>query len=220
MEDRDRLFRILERRSMEIERLEAESKVMRKQLQTSINAKCEAVRKYEELQHKMTEVEFKEKRFDQERILTQNQLEMMSNDLTRNIQELQQSRKESTMRIMLLEGKLHEKSTELKMSTMNEAQLRESNEMLTSKVEDMSKEILKLNEEFSASMKKYQHELSSKSRLVELFKEKSEDAVNVQKEVTAVVAELRASLKEATDEYGLLETTLKQKDLKHQHEVE
>jgi len=220
MEDRDRLFKILERRSMEIERLEAESKVMRQQLQTSINAKCEAVSKYEEVQHKMTEIEFKEKRFDQERILTQNQLEMMSNDLTRNIQELQQCRKESTMRIMLLEGKLHEKSTELKMSTMNEAQLRESNEMLTSKVEDMSKEILKLNEEFSASMKKYQHELSSKSRLVELFKEKSEDAVNVQKEVTAVVAELRASLKEATDEYGLLETTLKKKDLQHQHEVE
>ncbi|KAL7015043.1 hypothetical protein ACKWTF_016256 [Chironomus riparius] len=220
MEDRDRLFKILERRSMEIERLEADSKVMRQQLQASINAKCEAVRKYEEVQHKMTEIEFKEKRFDQERILTQNQIEMISNDLTRNILELQQSRKESTMRIMMLESKLHEKSTELKMATMNEAQLRESNEMLTVKVEEMSKEILKLNEEFSASMKKYQHELSSKTRLVELFKEKSEDAVNVQKEVTSVVSELRESLKEATDEYGLLETKLKQKDIEHQNQVE
>ncbi|XP_070495708.1 nucleoprotein TPR-like [Chironomus tepperi] len=220
MEDRDRLFKILERRSMEIERLEADSKTMRQQLQASINAKCEAVRKYEEVQHKMTEIEFKEKRLDQERILSQNQLEMMSNDLTRNIHELQQCRKESTMRIMMLESKLHEKSTELKMSTMNEAQLRESNEMLTSKVDEMSKEILKLNEDFTASIKKYQHELSSKSRLVELFKEKSEDAVTVQKEVTSVVAELRASLKEATDEYGLLETKMKQKDIEHQHEVE
>jgi len=145
---------------MEIKRLEAESKGMKQQLQDSMNAKCEAFRKFEKIQYKVTETEFKEKRFQHERMLTQNKIETLSNDLNRNIQDLQQCRKESTMRIMLLEGKIHEKSTELQMSITSEIKLRESNDMLTTKVEELSKAILKINEEFSASMIKHQQDLS------------------------------------------------------------
>lgn len=216
VEDRDRLFNILERRSMEIERLETDLKVLRKQLQSSIDVKCDAVRKYEEVQHKVAEIEFKEKRMEQERLLLQNQVDMMSTDLTRNIQELQQTRKESSMRIMMLEAKLHEKTEELNISILHESQLRESNEALSTKVDELSKEILRVNEEFSASMKKYQQELASKSRLVDLYKEKCEDAVTEQKDITAVVAELRTALKEATEEYGKIEAELKERNLQHE----
>ncbi|CAG9812150.1 unnamed protein product [Chironomus riparius] len=199
VEDRDRLFKILERRSMEIERLESESKKIRNQLQESINAKCEAVRKCEEIQQQVTESKFKEKRFMHERTLAQNKIEMLTNDLTKNVQELQQSQKES----MLLERKLHEKSSELQTSIMNEAQLREYNEILATKVEELTTQILKNNEDFSVSIKRYKQELSSKSRIVELFKEKSEDFMNVHKELTTVVAEHTESSLSIAEVYSM-----------------
>ncbi|XP_070509109.1 nucleoprotein TPR-like [Chironomus tepperi] len=220
IQERDNLSKILDRRTMEIERLELDSKQLSQQLQESINAKCEAVRQLEAIQYRVTEAEFKEKRFKHERTLAQQQIEMLTADLKKNIEELQSFRKESTTRIMNLEGKLNEKSSELEVSIRNEAQLKEANQLLTMKVEELKAEILKINEEFSMTMKKYQQELTSKSRLVELFKEKSVDELNVQRDVTDIVSELKASLKEATYEYGILETAFKQHNIQHQIEIE
>lgn len=220
MEDRDSLFKILERRRLEIDRLENEMKVLRQQLKLSVESKCEAITKYDEIHHQMKQIEFKEKRFEQDRTLLEAQVETLSSDLNRNIFELQQSRKEATTHILSLESKLHEKTEELSISTRQLTQLKESNASLTSQVEDLSQKLFKFNEDYASTMHKYQQELKSKTRLSELYKEKNEDVMNEQKDITNIVTELRNALKEATDEFGKLETVSKHKEKQLEQEKE
>lgn len=163
---------------------------------------------------------FQEKRLEQERVLLQNQIDMLSNDLNRNIQELQKCRSESTTRTMTIEAKLHEKTEEINIATSQIAHLTESNASLNTRIEDLSRQLLSHNDEFTKMMEKYQKELLAKDRLAELYKKKAEEHVDEQREVSSVVAELRATVKEATEEYGILETKCKQMELQYQQEVE
>jgi uncharacterized coiled-coil DUF342 family protein len=58
-DERDSLMKMVERRNFEVERLEADVKSLKQQLQSSINSKCEALSKYDEIQHKEVNIEFK-----------------------------------------------------------------------------------------------------------------------------------------------------------------
>ncbi|XP_070490000.1 nucleoprotein TPR-like [Chironomus tepperi] len=189
IQDRENLSTILDQRTTEIERLQHDSNQLSQQLQESTNAKCEAIRQLEAIRYRVTEAEFKEKRFIHERTLAQNRIEMLTTDLKKNIQELQRYRMESTARVKNLEGILNEKSSELEMSIRNEAQLKECNEMLTIKVEELSTEIVRINEDYS---------------------KESIDELNAQREETDVVSDLKESLKEATDGFDILASFLQQ----------
>lgn len=153
-------------------------------------------------------------------MLLQNQIDMLSIDLNRNIQELQKCRADATSRTMTIETKLHEKTEELNIATSQIAHLTESNAGLNQRIEEMSQQLLSHNDEFTKMMEKYQKELLAKDRLAELYKKKSEETFEEQREVSSVVADLRSTLKEATDEYGVLETKSKQMELQFQAEIE
>lgn len=58
-DERDSLMKMVERRNFEVERLESDVKSLKKQLQSAINSKCEALSKYDEVQHKEVNIEFK-----------------------------------------------------------------------------------------------------------------------------------------------------------------
>ena len=58
-DERDSLMKMVERRNFEVERLESDVKSLKQQLQSSINSKCEALSKYDEIQHKEVNIEFK-----------------------------------------------------------------------------------------------------------------------------------------------------------------
>lgn len=220
VDERDSLMKMVERRNFEVERLEADINALKQQLQSAINSKCEALSKYDEIQHKEVNLEFKEKRLDQERVLLQNQIDMLTSDLNRNMQELQKCRGETTARTMTIEAKLHEKAEQLNITTSQIAHLTESNASLNARIEEMSQQLLAHNDEFTKMMEKYQKELTAKERLAELYKKKSEEVLDEQRDITSVVSELKATLKEATDEYGNLETKFKQMELQHQQEIE
>lgn len=220
MEDRDSLFKILERRSLEVERLENDVKTLKSQLKAAVESKNEALTNFDQIQHKTKQIEFKERLFEQDRAVMETQIETLTSDLNRNIQELQQARKESTTRTLTLEAKLHEKSEELAISSRQSTQLKEANSSLVTQVEELSQKLLKFNEDYSNSMHKYQQELKSKTRLSELYREKNEDVISEQKDVAKVVSELRSALKEATDDFGNLETTFKQKQIQYEQERE
>lgn len=145
---------------------------------------------------------------------------MLSTDLNRNIQELQKCRSDSTGRTMTIEAKLHEKSEELNIATSQIAHMTETNSSLNARIEELSQQLLAHNDEFTKMMEKYQKELLAKDRLSELYKKKSEEVVDEQRDIASVVAELRSTLKEATDEYGNLETKSKQMELQFQQEME
>lgn len=59
VDERDSLMKMVERRNFEVERLEADIKSLKQQLQTAINSKCEALSKYDEVQHKEVNIDFK-----------------------------------------------------------------------------------------------------------------------------------------------------------------
>lgn len=59
VDERDSLMKMVERRNFEVERLEDDIKSLKQQLQAAINAKCEALSKYDEIQHKESTIEFK-----------------------------------------------------------------------------------------------------------------------------------------------------------------
>lgn len=220
MEDRDSLFKILERRTLEIDRLEGDIKTLKTQLSSAVESKNLALTQLDQIHHKTKQIEFKERLFDQDRVSLESRIETLTADLNRNIADLQQSRKESTTRILTLEAKLHEKTEENSINSRQCTQLRESNTSLMSQVDELSNKLLKLNDDYSNSMHKYQQELKSKTRLSELYREQNEDVISEQKDVAKVVSELRAALKEATDDFGTLETTYKQTKMQHEEERE
>jgi chromosome segregation ATPase len=59
IDERDSLMKMVERRNFEVERLEDDIKSLKQQLQGAINAKCEALSKYDEIQHKEANIDFK-----------------------------------------------------------------------------------------------------------------------------------------------------------------
>lgn len=59
IDERDSLSKMVERRNFEVERMEADIKSLKQQLQSAINSKCEALSKYDEVQHKEVNIEFK-----------------------------------------------------------------------------------------------------------------------------------------------------------------
>lgn len=59
VDERDSLLKMVERRNFEVERLESDVKSLKQQLQSAINSKCEALSKYDEIQHKEVNIEFK-----------------------------------------------------------------------------------------------------------------------------------------------------------------
>lgn len=121
---------------------------------------------------------------------------------------------------MIIESKLHEKSEELNISTSQISHLTETNTSLSGQIEGLAQQLLAHNDEFTKMMEKYQKELLAKDRLVELYKKKGEEVVDEQRDVASVVAELRGTLKEATDEYGNLETKSKQMEMQFQQDLE
>jgi nucleoprotein TPR len=220
VDERDSLMKMVERRNFEVERLEDDIKSLKQQLQSAINNKCEALSKYDEIQHKESTIEFKEKRLEQERVLLQSQIDMLTADLNRNIQELQKCRKDSTSRSMTIETKLHEKTEELNIANSQIKHLSETNTSLNARIDELSQQLLAHSDEFAKMMEKYQKELQAKTRLADLYKEKSEEVLNEQRDITNVVSDLRTTLKEATDEYGNLETKYRQLEVQQQQEIE
>ena len=62
-DERDSLLKMVERRNFEVERLEEDVKALKQQLQSAINAKCEALSKCDEIQHKESAVDYKVRQF-------------------------------------------------------------------------------------------------------------------------------------------------------------
>lgn len=220
IDERDSLSKMVERRNFEVERLEDDVKELKKQLQSAINQKCEALSKYDEVQHKEVNLEFKERRMEQERAILQNQIDMLTSDLNRNIQELSKIRSETTTRCITVETKLHEKTEELAIANGQITHLTETNASLNARIEELAQQILQHNEEFTKMMDKYKKELNAKDKLAELYKAKSEEAFEEQQDIAGVVAELRTTIQETTEEYGKLETQSKQQEMQFQQELE
>ncbi|XP_055916183.1 nucleoprotein TPR isoform X2 [Eupeodes corollae] len=219
-DERDALFKSIERQNSELERMQQELRSCQKQLKAAINSKCEALARVDEIESKEAALNFKEKRMEQERSILTNQVQTLSHDLNRNISELQNIRRENTIRNMQLETRLNEKMEELKIAHTQCAHYKETIDSLTANSQELSAKMLAQSEEANKMMEFYKKELQAKTKLSELYKANSEERAMESNEMGQAITDLKRMLAEASDQYGELETNLKSITMKHEEEME
>ncbi|XP_055539254.1 nucleoprotein TPR isoform X2 [Wyeomyia smithii] len=218
--ERDTLLNAVERKTLEVERLQADVIGLEQKLKAANVTKCEALAKLEEIQSKEFSLDFKEKRMDKELSMRDIHIQKLSEDLNRALQDLQNVRREQNFKALTTEAKLAEKTEELKIATAQIAHLNEQNQELSEKAEDLTTKLLQQNEETRKMMDHYRKELQSQTKLCELYQEDCEDNKKQTEELGAAVSELKKLLNEASDAYGKLETQQKAQSLKHEKELE
>lgn len=220
VDERDSLLKMVERRNIEVERLQGDVLALENQLQGAINSKCEALSKIDEVNSKEQSLDFKEKMMSQEKNLLTNTIKTLNEDLIRNVNELATIRRDHTFRTLTLETTLNEKTEELKIANSTIAHLNESNASLTTRSEELATKLLTHSDEVTKMMDSYKRELIAKTKLAELYKEASEDNKHQIDELSAAVTELKKLLDDATDLYGDLETRMKTTKMEHEEEIE
>lgn len=217
--ERDAMQSTLESRCTEVERLKGDIRELEKQLKAAINAKYDAIAKYDEIQSKEASLEYKERRMEQDKNILQSQLQSLTDTYTSNLEELMAMRREKQLHRLDLETKLNERIEELNIANRTVAHLQETNQTLTNRVEELS---AKRKEEADESVKIidcYKNELLAKSKLADIYKSDSEDTKKHVNELTNAVSELRKMLNEAVEEYGELETKQKEEALQHSEAI-
>ncbi|XP_062561772.1 nucleoprotein TPR isoform X2 [Armigeres subalbatus] len=218
--ERDTLLNAVERKTLEVERLQADVMALEHKLKSANVTKCEALAKLEEIQSKEFSLDFKEKRMDKELSMRDNQICKLTEDLNRALQDLQNVRRDQNFKALTTDTKLTEKTEELKIVTAQIAHLNEQNQELTTRAEDLASKLLQQSEETRKMMDHYRKELQSQTKLCELYQEDCEDNKKQTEELGAAVSELKKLLNEASDSYGKLETQQKTLNLKHEKELE
>lgn len=218
--ERDTLMNAVERRTLEVERLQADALALEQKLKAANVTKCEALAKLEEIQSKEFSLDFKEKRMDKELSMRDNQIQKLTDDLNRALQDLQNVRRDQNFKSLTTDTKLTEKTEELKIATAQIAHLNEQNQELSARAEDMASKLLQQSEETRKMMDHYRKELQSQTKLCELYQEDCEDNKKQTEELGAAVSELKKLLNEASDSYGKLETQQKTLIMKHEKELE
>ncbi|XP_058823922.1 nucleoprotein TPR-like isoform X2 [Topomyia yanbarensis] len=218
--ERDTLLNAVERKTLEVERLQADVIGLEQKLKSANITKCEALAKLEEIQSKEFSLDFKEKRMDKEMSMRDNQIQKLTEDLNRALQDLQNVRRDQNFNALTTEAKLAEKTEELKIATAQIAHLSQQNQELSEKAEDLATKLLQQNEETRKMMDHYRKELQSQTKLCELYQEDCEDNKKQTEELGTAVSELKKLLNDATDSYGKLETQQKSQVMKHEKELE
>lgn len=219
-EERDSLAKLADRRSIEVERLQADIVALEAQLQAASRAKCEALAKVHEIESKEVTLDFKEKRLEQEKQITSHQIQTLTEDLNRNISELQTIRRDNTMCKIQLESQLTEKTEELRIIRSSVAHLEDANAALQNKAEELTNKLHSQNEETSKVLNHYKKELHSKSKLMDMMKEAKQENEQQINEMATCITELKRLLNESAEKYGQLETRLKGIDIEHGKDLE
>lgn len=218
--ERDSLQSTLESRCTEIERIKRDVQELEKQLKAAINAKYDAIAKYDEIQAKEASLEYKERRMEQDRNILQSQLQSLTESYNSNLEELMAIRREKQQNRRDLESKLTEKNEELSIANSTVAHLQESNQTLLNRIEDLS---AKRKEEADEAMKMidcYKNELLAKSKLADIYRVESDDTKSHLSQLTQAITDLKKMLNESVEEYGELETKYKESALQHAKELE
>lgn len=217
--ERDALQSNLESRTAEIERLKGDVRELERQLKAAINAKYDAIAKYDEIQSKEASLEYKERRMEQDKNILTSQLQSMTETYHSNLEELMAIRREKQFTRLDLEAKLNERVEELNIANNTIAHLQESNQTLQNRLEELS---AKRKEEADESMKMidcYKNELLAKSKLADIYKNDNEDTKRHLNELTTAIADLKKMLSDSVEEYGDLETKYKEEALQHSEEL-
>ncbi|XP_014243123.1 nucleoprotein TPR [Cimex lectularius] len=202
----------LERREMELDRLRDSVTALNADLRVAVAARCEAVSQAEDVQAKQLELEFKEKRFESERTLLNQQIIQLTADLGRANDELMKQRREATTSMIALQTKITEKEEELKISKDQFSKLQEINSDMMDRLEELGNKLKTQVEKENAIITNFESEVKSQTKLADLYKERLEESENRSVELSGAVKELQRLLQEASEQHGILETKLSQQE--------
>lgn len=214
-DERDQLLKMSERQSINIERLQSDVNTLEAQLQAAISAKCEAVLRCDEIESREHSIEQREKYMEQERSIMSAQIANLNDSLNKNIAEMQAIRHEHTVGRLHLETELTHKSEELKIAMSQISQYTETNLELTQQAEMLNAKLKDHSDESAKMMEHYKRELNAKDQLCEIFKAGSQDNEAEKSELKTAIDSLKKMLNEATEEYGQMETKLRDIDVEH-----
>lgn len=219
-DERDSLLKMIERKSSEVERLQSELQMLQAHMKEAIEAKCDAVIKYDTVRSKEISLEMKEQRMEQDKVLFTNQIKVLTEDLNRNIAEAQNVRRENTIKFMQLQSKLSEKSEEVNILTSENADLKESNLNLSNQVKKLNDKFLAQNTETQRMIDLYKKEMAAKTKLADLYKQNADSKSDETTELENAITDLKRMLAEASEQYGELETTHKAVQVQHEQDLE
>lgn len=214
-DERDQLLNMVDRQNCTIDRLKSDIATLEQQLQAAIASKCEAITKCDEIESREHSVAYKEKFMEQERTMLNQQIDSLSTNLNKTMAELHTIRQENVNGRLQLDAELAKKTQELKLATSIIQQYTETNEELTTQAESLTTKLRDMTDESTKMMEAYNKELQSKTKLADLYKEEADDRQAQVNELTATYLDMKKVLSENTEQYGELETRLRDNELKH-----
>lgn len=220
VDERDLLLKMSDRKDGHIEHLNGVVKHMEEQLQSSVEAKFEALARLAEIECKEQTLDHKEKQMNMEKELLNSQIASLRENLNLNMAELMALRQETTSTAVQNDIDLKQKTEELRAANATISQLTEANQTLSNQCEE---NIQKLRDQMAESgrlIDHYQKECDSKIKIADLYKENCDDYQAQANEMGAAVKELQRLLKETTDQCGIFETKLKERDEQHQLDLD
>lgn len=215
-DQRDALMNILMRKDSTIKTMSSQLKGLELQLQSAVSGKLDAFDRLERIEAKDLTITIKEKQMDLEAKRLNNKIENLTDDLSRNVNELAAMRQELTLASTQFDADITAKSEQLRIANLNICELSQTIHELKVRNEEY---VHNLNEQLNASrklMQDYETDLNAKTDLAKLYKENSDHSQTHIEELTAGVCNLKRLLNESVDEYGILETKLQQIELDRQ----
>lgn len=219
-DERDQLLKMVERQNASMDRLQSDITTLEAQLNAAITSKYEAVAKCDEIEGREHSIEYREKFMEQERNMLNTQIANLTDSLNKNMAELQAIRHENMVNRLQLETELTSNKEELKIALSTISQYKETNQEITNQAMELSIKLKDQLEESGKLMEHYQKELQSKTKLAELYKGSAEDNISEKNELTTAISELKKLLTESSDQYGEMETKLRNIDVQHSKEIE
>ena len=161
---------VVEKKNKEIERLNEEWNEISKKLAESNKARFELQYNLDEIKNSDIRKEFKEKRLEQEKVMMQQTIDQLKSDLKERTSLASEFKKDNISKILDLETKnnmLDQENQQLKQVLAVSKKTCKEQE---SKIEDMFSKMKRAAEEHVEAENNMQQELSSQTKLVQLYK--------------------------------------------------
>ncbi|XP_065676121.1 nucleoprotein TPR-like isoform X1 [Hydra vulgaris] len=203
---------ILEKKNSEIDRINEEWSDMSKKLSESNKIRYRLQYDLDEIKNSDIRKEFKEKRLEQEKSMLLQQIDHITNELKLKSELLIQTQRDQSSKFIDVELKYESISQEnvqlksnLEICKETCAEQEKKLKLLMSKIERISDE----NIEVQHNM---QQELSSQTKLVELYKDDRDHAKQKLSEISAAFSELQSYVLKVNEEKSILAEKLKESE--------
>ncbi|XP_076826179.1 nucleoprotein TPR-like isoform X2 [Clavelina lepadiformis] len=213
-EDKLSLQHLLEKRELEIARLNDEWKSMSERLSEMTAQKNELQLKLDEISSSEVTSHYHVKRIEQEKELLTQQNTQLSEELNQKTNELVAVRKQKGNELISLRGQFELNCNENKQLIETISNLKKSDAAQQDKINELHKKLSKATEDFHSREELYRNELQSQTRLADLYKASAEDSEKKCTELISAVEELQTVVKTNCDNNDALQQQLTKAEAK------